>query len=90
MAMLVGPHAPFVLEPERASFIKHAYDFYRPIGWHNNDALIDWDEATDQYEEALRSCQAQFSAMVGSADLMSMFDYVSSEGSVEIVEIEVS
>merc|ERR1712185_283900 len=35
VAMLVGPHAPLVVEPERANFVKHAYDFYRPIGWHN-------------------------------------------------------
>jgi hydroxymethylglutaryl-CoA synthase len=41
VAILVGSHAPIVLEPKRATFIKHSWDFYRPIGWQNNDALID-------------------------------------------------
>ena len=76
VAMLVGPHAPFVMEPERTSFIKHAYDFYRPIGWHNNDALMDMDEATGQYEEALESCFEKFTEMMGSTDLLSVYDYV--------------
>ena len=74
--MLVGPHAPLVVEPERASFIKHAYDFYRPIGWHNNDALADMNEATGQYEEALNSCQEQFSDMIGASDLLSVYEFV--------------
>ena len=30
VAMLVGPHASFVIEPERATFMKHSWDFYRP------------------------------------------------------------
>ena len=45
-------------------------DFYRPIGWHNNDALVDMAIATTQYEEALLWCHEQYSAMSGTADLL--------------------
>ena len=76
VAMLVGPRAPLVLEPKRVSFIKHAWDFYRPIGWHNNDAIMDLDTATSQYEEALQWCQDQFSEALGTSDLLSEFQFV--------------
>ena len=51
-------------------------DFYRPIGWHNNDALIDLQVATAQYEEALLWCQEQYSATSGTADLLQEFSHV--------------
>ena len=73
--MLVGPNAAYVIESERATFIKHSWDFYRPIGWKNNDALMDIDAATDQYEEALASCQSGFSSQIGTNDLLSLYDY---------------
>ena len=75
IAMLVGPNAAYVIEPERATFIKHTWDFYRPIGWKTNDALVDMDTATEQYEEALRSCQSRFSSQIGTNDLFSIYDY---------------
>ena len=75
IAMLVGPHAPFIVDPKRATFIKHTWDFYRPIGWHNNDAIIDLDIATEQYEEALAACQENFSSQVGTADILSLYNY---------------
>ena len=75
IAMLVGPNAAYVIEPERATFIKHTWDFYRPIGWKTNDALVDIDTATEQYEEALNSCQSRFSSQIGTNDLFSIYDY---------------
>ena len=30
IAFLIGPDAPIVLEPFRASFMDNAYDFYKP------------------------------------------------------------
>jgi hydroxymethylglutaryl-CoA synthase len=76
VAMLIGPRAPMILEDQRVTYIKHTWDFYRPIGWHNNDALIDWDTATAQYEEALSWCQEQFSRKLGVTNLLSIFDFV--------------
>ena len=51
-------------------------DFYRPIGWHNNDALVDMTIATTQYEEALLWCQEQYSAKPGTTDLLQQFSHV--------------
>lgn len=76
MAMLVGAHEVMVLEPVRVTFIKHAWDFYRPIGWHNNDALMDMVTATAQYEEVLLWCQQQYSAKLGINDLLQEFHHV--------------
>jgi hydroxymethylglutaryl-CoA synthase len=76
VAMLIGPCAALVLEDQRVTFIKHTWDFYRPIGWHNNDVLVDMDAATAQYEEALSWCQEQFSLKLGVTNLLSIFDFV--------------
>ena len=51
-------------------------DFYRPIGWHSNDALVDMDIATTQYEEALLWCQEHYNAKFGTADLFQEFSHV--------------
>jgi 3-hydroxy-3-methylglutaryl-CoA-synthase len=76
LALLVGPQAPLVLETQRVSFMKHAWDFYRPIGWHNNDAIVDIDMATAQYEEALLWCQKEFVKKMGADDLLSSYGFV--------------
>ena len=76
VAMLIGPGAPMVIEPHKSTFIKNAWDFYRPIGWHNNDALVDLDVATEQYEDALRYCLDSFSEAAGTRDLLSLYDMV--------------
>ena len=51
-------------------------DFYRPIGWHNNDALIDMETATGQYEEALLWCQREYSLRLGESELLDEFRWV--------------
>ena len=76
ISMLVGSSAPMVLRTGRVTYIKHSWDFYRPVGWHNNDALIDIDIATAQYEEAMLSCQQQFCEQSGSTNLLEEFDYL--------------
>ena len=30
VAMLIGPDAPIVVNPIRATYMEHAYDFYKP------------------------------------------------------------
>ena len=51
-------------------------DFYRPIGWHNNDALVDMETATGQYEEALLWCQREYSLRLGVSELLDEFRWV--------------
>ena len=36
VAMLIDPDASFVIKPEQVRFMKHLWDFYRPIGRHVN------------------------------------------------------
>ena len=55
--MLVALHACLILLGTRATFMKHSWDFYRPVGWHTNDAIVALDVATSQYEEAMMWCQ---------------------------------
>ena len=58
------------------SFVKHAWDFYRPIGWHSNDVIVDMNVATSQYEEALLWCCNSYAAKLGISDLLQEFDHV--------------
>ena len=76
LALLIGPRAPLVLEQQRVSFMKHAWDFYRPIGWHNNDVVVNMELATEQYEEALLWCQEEFARSLGASDLLSLYSFV--------------
>jgi hydroxymethylglutaryl-CoA synthase len=46
IAMLIAAHACLILQVPRATFIKHSWDFYRPIGWPTNDAIVDIEVAT--------------------------------------------
>jgi hypothetical protein len=55
-----------MLQPGRTTFIKHSLDFYRPVGWHTNDAIVDMKIATGQYEEAMIWLQSRFTRIIGS------------------------
>ena len=46
ISMLLSPFASMRIGKLRVSFIKHAWDFYRPVGWATNDALVDVSVAT--------------------------------------------
>ena len=56
VSLLAGPHSCLALEPRRTTFVKHAWDFYRPVGWPTNDPVMDVAVATGQYEEAMMWC----------------------------------
>ena len=69
ISMLVSPRAALVVRGQRVTFIKHSWDFYRPVGWPSNDALVDMTVATHQYEEAMLWCQDRLSQVSASPDL---------------------
>jgi len=46
ISMLVALRENVVLLKTRTTFIKHSWDFYRPVGWHTNDAMVDMNIAT--------------------------------------------
>ena len=76
VSALVSPRAALVVRGQRATFIKHAWDFYRPVGWTSNDAIVDMTVATGQYEEAMLWCQDRLSRASASPDLFARFDRV--------------
>ena len=56
VAMLVGPDAPLVLEPgKRGSYMKHAYDFYKP-DLTSEYPVVDGHYSVKCYTEAVDAC----------------------------------
>ena len=56
VAMLVGPDAPLVLEPgKRGSYMKHAYDFYKP-DLTSEYPVVDGHYSVKCYLEAVDAC----------------------------------
>ena len=56
VAILLGPDAPFVLEPGmRGTFFKHAYDFYKP-DLTSEYPVVDGQYSIRCYTEALDAC----------------------------------
>ena len=56
ISLFVALQAALLLQEGRTTFIKHSWDFYRPVGWYTNDAFVDVNIATGQYEEAIMWC----------------------------------
>lgn len=76
ISLLVNPSSSFAMEQGRTTFIKHSWDFYRPVGWLTNDAVVDMTIATKQYEEAMLWCQSTFSLNALFVNLFSTYDHV--------------
>lgn len=55
VAIVVGPDAPLVLEPVRASYMKHVYDFYKP-DFKSEYPIVDGQLSNTCYLEALDKC----------------------------------
>lgn len=53
--MLVGPDAPLVIDPIRATFMDHAYDFYKPDP-RSEYPIVDGHHSMDVFLNALKSC----------------------------------
>ncbi|TAQ83263.1 hypothetical protein B7494_g8411 [Chlorociboria aeruginascens] len=62
IAMLVGPNAPFVLEPGlRGSYMQHVYDFYKP-DFHSEFPVVDGHFSINCYTEAVDGCYKAYNA----------------------------
>jgi hydroxymethylglutaryl-CoA synthase len=58
--MLVTPNAPLRFETARATYIEHAYDFYKPL--HDSEfPVVDGHLSNDCYIRALDACVAALS-----------------------------
>jgi len=57
VAILLGPDAPVVVEPERASCMLNTWDFYKPVGWKDSYPLMrDGKHSIDCYMQCLDEC----------------------------------
>ncbi|RMX74533.1 hypothetical protein D0869_12498 [Hortaea werneckii] len=62
LAMLVGPDAPIAFEPGlRGSYVKHAYDFYKP-DLTSEYPLVDGQYSLQCYTEAVDQCYKTYNA----------------------------
>ncbi|KAI6913263.1 Hydroxymethylglutaryl-CoA, partial [Hortaea werneckii] len=62
LAMLVGPDAPIAFEPGlRGSYVKHAYDFYKP-DLTSEYPLVDGQFSLQCYTEAVDQCYKTYNA----------------------------
>lgn len=62
VAMLIGPDAPLVVEPGlRGSYIKHAYDFYKP-DLTSEYPIVDGHFSIRCYSEAVDACYKAYNA----------------------------
>ncbi len=62
VAMLIGPDAPIVMEPgQRGSYIRHAYDFYKP-DLTSEYPIVDGHFSIKCYTEAVDACYKAYNA----------------------------
>ena len=62
VAMLIGPDAPVVVEPGlRGTYIKHAYDFYKP-DLTSEYPIVDGQYSVKCYTEAVDECYKAYNA----------------------------
>ena len=62
VALLIGPDAPLVFEPGlRGSYIKHAYDFYKP-DLNSEYPYVDGQFSLQCYTEAVDACYRAYNA----------------------------
>ncbi|KAJ5883489.1 Hydroxymethylglutaryl-CoA synthase [Penicillium subrubescens] len=59
VAMLIGPDAPLVLEPLRASYMQHTYDFYKP-DFKSEYPIVDGHYSSRCYLQALDGCYRRY------------------------------
>lgn len=59
VAMLIGPDAPIVLDPLRASYMRHTYDFYKP-DFKSEYPIVDGHYSSRCYLQALDGCYRRY------------------------------
>ncbi|ORX59979.1 hypothetical protein BCR36DRAFT_316229 [Piromyces finnis] len=66
VALLIGPNANLVVEPERGIFSNSTFDFYKPYGYKNHYPVVDGKYSIDCYLSSLKSCYEQLKKKTGS------------------------
>lgn len=75
LALLIGPDAPIVFESTRASYMEHAYDFYKP-DFTSEYPVVDGHFSLSCYVKALDKCyQAYSRKATGENKTVGLFDH---------------
>jgi acyl transferase domain-containing protein/3-hydroxy-3-methylglutaryl CoA synthase/7-keto-8-aminopelargonate synthetase-like enzyme/enoyl-CoA hydratase/carnithine racemase/NADPH:quinone reductase-like Zn-dependent oxidoreductase len=56
VAVLIGPNANLVVEPNRGIFSNSTFDFYKPYGYKNHYPVVDGKYSIKCYLDSLKSC----------------------------------
>jgi hydroxymethylglutaryl-CoA synthase len=79
VAMLIGPNARMVIDPIRATFIDHQYDFYKPVP-SSEYPIVDGGLSINCYLSALEQCyktlQKKYKAQANKDFSTKEFDYL--------------
>jgi len=66
VALLIGPNANLVVEPERGIFSNSTFDFYKPYGYKNHYPIVDGKYSIECYLNSLNSCYEELKKKTGS------------------------
>jgi len=66
VAVLIGPNANLVVEPNRGIFSNSTFDFYKPYGYKNHYPVVDGKYSIDCYLNSLNSCYEELKKKSGS------------------------
>jgi len=66
VALLIGPNANLVVEPDRGIFSNSTFDFYKPYGYKNHYPVVDGKYSIDCYLSSLKSCYEDLKKKTGS------------------------
>ena len=76
VAMLIGPDADLVMEPERGSHMMDTWDFYKPVGWKDPYPLMrDGEYSIDVYIACLDGAQKALSNRLGVSSILHHDDF---------------
>lgn len=56
VAILLGRHAPVVVDAIRGTHIANHWDFYKPIGWKHMAPIVDGPGSVQVYQNCLQRC----------------------------------
>ena len=76
VAMLVGADAPLALEGERVSHFVNVWDFYKPVGWHMMEPIVDGPGSMEVYFACLAACQRELQMREGGQAFVNSHDFL--------------
>lgn len=82
IALLIGPNGKITFSKERATFIEHAYDFYKPVPSikyiyiDSEYPIVDGKKSIDCYLKAVEECYMKLKSKSKNRNILSEMDYM--------------